>query len=64
MADYYGLTRNWKSEKAKTLRLFYIWDKQKSAVEAISSMNSFERIRLELNDCILTADVQTNSPKQ
>ena len=64
MADYYGLTLNWKSEEAKTLRLFYIWNKQQSAVEAIRSMNSFERIRLELNDSILTADVQTNSPKQ
>ena len=64
MADYYGLTLNWKSEEAKTLRLFYIWNKQQSAVEAIGSMNSFERIRLELNDSILTADVQTNSPKQ
>ena len=64
MADYYGLTLNWKSEEAKTLRLFYIWNKQQSAVKAISSMNSFERIRLELNDSILAADVQTNSPKQ
>lgn len=64
MADCYGLTLNWKSEDAKILRLFYIWNKQQSAVEAIRSMNSFERIRLELNDSILTADVQTNSPKQ
>ena len=64
MADYYGLTLNWKSEEAKTLRLFYIWNKQQSAVEVISSMNSFERIRLELNDRILTADVQTSSSKQ
>ena len=64
MADCYGLTLNWKSEDAKILRLFYIWNKQQSAVETISSMNSFERIRLELNDSILTADVQTNSPKQ
>ena len=46
MANYYGLTLNWKSEDAKTLRLFYIWNKQQSAVEAIRSMNSFERIRL------------------
>ena len=64
MADYYGLTLNWKSEEAKTLRLFYIWNKQQSAVEAIRSMNSFERIRLELCDSILTADLQTSSPKQ
>ena len=64
MADYYGLTLNWKSEEAKTLRLFYIWNKQQSAVEAIRSMNSFERIRLELNDSILTANIQTSSPKQ
>ena len=64
MANYYGLTLNWKSEDAKTLRLFYIWNKQQSAVEAIRSMNSFERIRLELSDSILTADIQTSSPKQ
>jgi gamma-glutamylcyclotransferase (GGCT)/AIG2-like uncharacterized protein YtfP len=64
MADYYELTLNWKSEEAKTLRLFYIWNKQQSAVEAIRSMNSFERIRLELSDSILTADIQTSSPKQ
>ena len=64
MANYYGLSLNWKSEEAKTLRLFYIWNKQQSAVEAIRSMNSFERIRLELSDSILTADLQTSSPKQ
>lgn len=64
MADYYGLSLIWKSEDAKTLRLFYIWNKQQSAVEAIRSMNSFERIRLELCDSILTADLQTSSPKQ
>ena len=64
MADYYGLSLIWKSEEAKTLRLFYIWNKQQSAVEAIRSMNSFERIRLELSDSMLTADIQTSSPKQ
>ena len=64
MADYYGLSLIWKSEEAKTLRLFYIWNKQQSAVEAIRSMNSFERIRLELCDSILTADLQASSPKQ
>ena len=64
MADYYGLSLIWKSEDAKTLRLFYIWNKQQSAVEAIRSMNSFERIRLELCDSILTADLQASSPKQ
>ena len=63
MANYYGLSLNWKSEEAKTLRLFYIWNKQQSAVEAIRSMNSFERIRLELSDSILTADIQTSNPK-
>ena len=64
MSDYYGLTLNWKNEEVKTLRLFYIWNTQQSAVEAIKSMNSFERIRLELSDSILTADIQTSSPKQ
>ena len=59
MASYYGLTLRWKNEEAKTLRLFYIWNRQQSAAETVSSMNSFDRIRLELNDSILTADVQT-----
>ena len=64
MADYYGLSLNWKNGEAKMLRLFYVWNKQQSAVEAIRSLNSFERIRLELSDSILTADIQTSSPKQ
>lgn len=64
MADYYGLTVRWGSEEAKTLRLFYIWNQRLSASEAIEQMNTFERITLELNDSTLTADIQTNSPKQ
>ena len=63
MADYYGLTLNWKSKEAKTLRLFYIWNKQQSASEAINSINSFERIHLELIDNILIIEIQTNTPK-
>lgn len=63
MADYYGLTLNWKSKEAKTLRLFYIWNKQQSASEAINSINSFERIHLELIDNILIVEIQTNTPK-
>ena len=64
MADYYGLTLHWKNEEAKALRLFYIWNKQQPAAKTIESMNMFERIRLELSDSILTADIQTNSPKK
>lgn len=63
MADYYGLTLNWKSKEAKTLRLFYIWNKQQSVSEAINSINSFERIHLELIDNILIVEIQTNTPK-
>ena len=64
MADYYGLTLHWKNEEAKALRLFYIWNKQQPAAKTIESMNTFERIRLELNDSILTADIQTNTAKK
>ena len=64
MAGYYGLTLNWKSEDAKMLRLFYIWNRQQSVVEVIGNMNSFERIHLELSDSILTADIQTSSSRQ
>ena len=64
MADYYGLKLHWKNEEAKALRLFYIWNKQQPAAKTIESMNTFERIRLELSDSILTADIQTNSLKK
>jgi len=52
MADYYGLSLNWKSEEAKTLRLFYIW----SASESTKQLNNFERFHLELNDSIITVE--------
>ena len=56
MADYYGLTLNWKSEEAKTLRLFYIWNKQLSASESTEQLNNFERFHLELDDSIITIE--------
>jgi len=56
MADYYGLSLNWKSEEAKTLRLFYIWNKQLSASESTKQLNNFERFHLELNDSIITVE--------
>ena len=56
MADYYGLTLNWKSEEAKILRLFYIWNKQLSASESTEQLNKFERFHLELNDSIITIE--------
>ena len=56
MADYYGLTLNWKSEDAKTLRLFYVWNRQLSASESTKQLNNFERFHLELNDSIITVE--------
>jgi len=56
MADYYGLSLNWKSEEAKTLRLFYIWNRQLSASESTKQLNNFERFHLELNDSIITVE--------
>lgn len=56
MADHYGLTLNWKSEEVKTLRLFYIWNKQLSASESTKQLNNFERFHIELNDSIITVE--------
>ena len=64
MAVYYNLTLNWKSNEAKTVRLFYVWNKQQTMIECIEMLNMFERIRLELTDNILTVDVQTNNSHQ
>ena len=56
MADHYGLMLNWKSEEVKTLRLFYIWNKQLSASESTKQLNNFERFHIELNDSIITVE--------
>ena len=56
MADYYGLSLIWKSEDAKTLRLFYVWNRQLSASESTKQLNNFERFHLELNDSIITVE--------
>jgi len=56
MAHYYELSLNWKSEEAKTLRLFYTWNKQLSASESMRQLNNFERFHLELNDSIITVE--------
>ena len=56
MADHYGLSLNWKSEEVKTLRLFYIWNKQLSASESTKQLNNFERFHIELNDSIITVE--------
>ena len=56
MSDYYGLSLNWKSEEAKTLRLFYIWNRQLPASESTKQLNNFERFHLELNDSIITVE--------
>ena len=56
MADYYGLSLNWKSEDAKTLRLFYTWNRQLSASESTKQLNNFEHFHLELNDSIITIE--------
>ena len=56
MANYYGLSLIWKSEDAKTLRLFYVWNRQLSASESTKQLNNFERFHLELNDSIITVE--------
>ena len=56
MADYYRLTLNWKNEEVKTLRLFFIWNRQLSASESTRQLNNFERFHLELNDSIITVE--------
>ena len=56
MADYYRLTLNWKNEEVKTLRLFFIWNRQLSVSESTRQLNNFERFHLELNDSIITVE--------
>ena len=56
MADHYGLSLNWKSAEAGTLRLFYIWNRQLPASEIMKQLNNFERFHVELNDSVITIE--------
>ena len=64
MAGYYTLRLNWQNNEAKTVRLFYVWDKSQTVIESVEMLNMFERIHLELTDSVLTVDLQTNKSHQ
>lgn len=55
IADYYHLRIEWRDEKVKTIRLFFLWDRHLEPAAAIGQLNMFERIHLECTDSTIIA---------
>lgn len=50
IADFYGYTVEFNSEKAKDLRLFFRWNQALPLDEVVESLNNFEQIHISLED--------------
>lgn len=53
ISQHYGLTFEVVNEDAMNIRLFYKWNTADEASEVVRQLNSFDRIRLTLEDDIL-----------
>ena len=54
LAPAYGVKLNFKSDKAKNLKLYFKWDETISLEELVEQLNTFDRIRIQLNDNTIT----------
>ncbi|MCQ2204736.1 MAG: DUF4974 domain-containing protein [Bacteroidales bacterium] len=52
-STYYNVKVEYTSDKAKSIRLFFKWDKKKELCNNIEALNSFERINISLTDSII-----------
>jgi hypothetical protein len=48
MSEYYHKTLEFKSEKTKRVRLYFVWNKQLTLEQNIELLNSFERININI----------------
>lgn len=56
LAPHYGVKVNYKSDAAKSVRLFFKWDSSLSINDVIDQLNTFDRIRLYLDGDTLTVN--------
>lgn len=54
MAQHYGVKTEFKSEKAKHVHLFFIWNRRTSLADVLEVLNGYDRISVTLTDNTLT----------
>lgn len=54
MAGYYGATVKFNQDAAKSLKLYFEWDKSLTLNEVVEQLNNFEQINITLTDKVLT----------
>lgn len=56
IASYYNLTPEFRSGRAKKLRLYFRWDRSMTAEETVDLLNSFDRIKIKINNGVITVN--------
>lgn len=56
IAAHHGLNVDFRSSRAKKLRLYFRWDRAMTAAETVDLLNSFEQIRIKISDRTLTVN--------
>ena len=56
IAAYHGMTTDFRSSRAKKLRLYFRWDRAMTAAETVDLLNSFEQIKIKITDRTLTVN--------
>lgn len=56
IASYYGSNALFKTEQAKSLRLYFKWDRNKPLETIIESLNNFEQIHLSIDGQTIEID--------
>lgn len=56
IASYYNLAPEFRSARAKKLRLYFRWDRSMTAEETVDLLNSFDRIKIKINNGVITVN--------
>lgn len=56
VASYYSLTPEFRSARAKKLRLYFRWNRSMTAEETVDLLNSFDRIKIKINNGVITVN--------
>lgn len=54
MAEHYGVKVEFKSEEARHIRMFFIWNKNMNLANVLEILNGYDRINVALTDETLT----------
>ena len=56
IADFYGVSVEYKSEKPKELRMYFHWDRSLPLGEVVEQLNNFEQIKLRIADSTIIVE--------